>query len=217
MKTARINEIFYSYQGEGPYQGLPQVFIRFSGCNLGCNFCDTDHSFYREYSVEQLLNQIPDVEVHSISITGGEPLCQVDFLAELLPRLGRKIYLETNGTLVEGLKRVLPFVDIIAMDFKLPSSTGQRAFWDEHREFLKIGLVKDIFVKVVITENTTLEDWKIAVDIMASTAPESLLVIQPVEPDGTSWVKLYRFRDYALKRLKNVQIIPQMHKVLGIR
>lgn len=217
MKTAKVNEIFYSYQGEGPYQGVPQVFIRFSGCNLRCSFCDTDHSLYREYNTEELLKEIPLKSIHSISITGGEPLCQTDFLMDFLPRLNHRIYLETNGILVKELKLLLPYLDIISMDFKLPSSTGQGAFWDEHREFLRLGLAKDIFVKAVITDSTTLEDWQTAVDIVAGVAPEILLVIQPVSPVGPSWEKMEGFKDFALERLKRVEIIPQLHKFLGIK
>lgn len=214
MKTAKINEVFYSLQGEGPYQGMPQVFIRFSGCNLNCVYCDTNHSGYNIYTKEKLLNKIPMNNIHSISITGGEPLCQADFLVEFLPMLKHKVYLETNGMLVQELGKILPYVDIISMDFKLPSSTGQRAFWDEHREFLRIAMHKEVFVKIVITENTTLEDWMIAVDIII---PEVLLVIQPVNPIGPSEEKLQLFKDFAIRKLRRVEIIPQIHPVLGIR
>lgn len=214
MKTARINEIFYSYQGEGPYQGVQQLFIRFSGCNINCEFCDTNHSGYKIYTAKELLEEITDNYIHSISITGGEPLLQADFLVDFLPMLKHKVYLETNGTLVSELKKVLPYVDIISMDFKLPSSTGERAFWGEHREFLKIAMDKEVFVKSVITENTTLEDWMTAVDIIN---PGILLVIQPIYPISPSMEKLEKFKSIALKRLNKVEIIPQMHPVLGIK
>lgn len=215
MKTARINEIFYSYQGEGPYQGVPQVFVRFSGCNLKCSYCDTDHSDYKIYSVGELLKEpLFKAEAHSISITGGEPLCQSDFLMDFLPMLNHKIYLETNGILVDELGMLLPYIDIISMDFKLPSSTGQRSYWDEHKEFLRIGSEKEIFVKAVITTKTTMDDWKTAVDIVAKISPEILLVIQPAAPYSLDNEK---FKGFALNKLENVEIIPQIHKVLGIR
>lgn len=219
---ARINEIFTSYQGEGPYQGVPQVFIRFSGCNMKCVYCDTDHTYYREYTVEGLLKDIPRVDVHSISITGGEPLCQSEFLIEFLPRLNQRIYphtknfgvgiyLETNGILYEELKLLLPYVDIISMDFKLPSSTGGKAFWDEHGKFLRIASKKEVFVKIVITDNTTLDDLQTAIDLIE---PNILLVLQPA---SASKAKLLEFQRFALQRLDKVEIIPQMHKLLGLK
>lgn len=215
MKIAKINEIFYSYQGEGPYQGVPQVFIRFSGCNLKCRYCDTDHFNYKLYDIEELLRELEfDNEVHSVSLTGGEPLCQADFLASFLPRLKNKIYLETNGILVPELKLILPHIDIISMDFKLPSSTGQRAFWNEHKEFLQIGLAKEIFVKVVITNETTISDLQNAVDIVSGINSEILFILQPADPVNT---KILEFKKIALDRLQRVEIIPQMHKILGIK
>lgn len=217
MKTARINEIFSSIQGEGPYHGIPQVFIRFSGCNLKCGYCDTDHLDYKEYTLEELLLASRSELVHSISITGGEPLCQVDFLKNFLPRVSHKIYLETNGILCRELELLLPYIDIISMDIKLSSSTGQRSFWNEHREFLKIGSAKEIFVKVVITKNTTLNDFETAVNLIHETDPDILLVLQPVMPIGPPRAELQEFRKSALEKLSRVEIIPQIHKLLGIK
>lgn len=214
MKTARINEIFSSIQGEGPYQGVPQVFIRFSGCNLKCSYCDTDHLYYKEYTVDGLLGEIPRLDVHSISITGGEPLCQSDFLKNFLPRVSHKIYLETNGILCRELELVLPYIDIISMDIKLSSSTGQRSFWNEHREFLKISQKKEVFVKTVITDTTVIDDLRTAMEIIDS---DILLVLQPVEPLSPSAEKLLEFKNIALQKLRRVEIIPQLHKKLGIK
>lgn len=234
---ARINEIFHSIQGEGPYQGVPQIFVRFSGCNMKCIYCDTGHTYYKEYTVEGLLKEIPQIDVHSISITGGEPLCQSDFLVEFLPRLNHRVYLETNGILYEELKLLLPYVDIISMDFKLPSSTGERAFWDEHREFLRIASKKEVFVKIVITDSTTIDDLQTAVGLIE---PNILLVLQPADTSphqfsrlweigkqrtapsenwcgDTSRANLLEFQRFALHKLRRVEIIPQLHKLLGVK
>ena len=102
----RINDIFYSLQGEGRHTGRAAIFIRFSGCNLACSFCDTDFSDYREMTdeqiVEEVLKMVPDKdgEYPMIVLTGGEPTLQVDEkLIDLLHERGfRLVAMESNGT-----------------------------------------------------------------------------------------------------------------------
>ncbi len=100
MKKYRINEIFYSLQGEGRHTGRAGVFLRFSGCNLHCPFCDTDFSEYTEMSIQDILNRIMRwKECGFIVLTGGEPSLQVDEdLINALHREGFYIAMETNGT-----------------------------------------------------------------------------------------------------------------------
>ena len=82
---AQIAEIFKSIQGEGIYAGRKQVFIRFYGCNLGCRYCDTQPLTFTEMDLEEVLSTISVFKnYHSISLTGGEPLQQIDFLQVLL-------------------------------------------------------------------------------------------------------------------------------------
>lgn len=95
----RVNEIFYSIQGEGRNAGTPAVFVRFSGCNLKCPFCDTDFSFYTEMSEEEILDKINKYKCDFVVLTGGEPTLQVTpKLLELLRKSGKYIAIETNGT-----------------------------------------------------------------------------------------------------------------------
>src|SRR5580698_6067259 len=167
--NAKILEIFHSIQGEGRYAGVPQVFVRFFECNMHCVWCDTPASIgdgkreYKDLSLEDTLKQVNALysNAHSVSITGGEPLLQKDFLKSFchaLHREGKKIYLDTNGTLPEALAETVKDIDIIAMDIKLPSSTQQKAFWQEHKEFLRIAARKEVFVKTVIALNTKVEE-----------------------------------------------------------
>lgn len=95
----RVNEIFYSLQGEGTFTGTPSVFVRLSGCNLACPFCDTDFKSYREYSEEELIKEILFYKAHHVVITGGEPTLQLtdSFLNELI-EYGKEVQIETNGT-----------------------------------------------------------------------------------------------------------------------
>lgn len=98
----RIAEIFYSIQGEGPAMGRPAHFIRLAGCNLRCEGCDTDHSTWRDLSLEDVL---PEVAGDRVVITGGEPTLQMEELSRLVDALykeGKEVHLETNGTNVLG-------------------------------------------------------------------------------------------------------------------
>lgn len=96
----RINEIFYSLQGEGRWTGTPCIFIRFSGCNLKCPFCDTKHQEFINYSEEEILRKISKyTPCDHIVLTGGEPTLQnLDNLIDLLIDNGYYIAIETNGT-----------------------------------------------------------------------------------------------------------------------
>ena len=97
----RINEIFYSLQGECFHTGTPAVFVRFSGCNLRCAFYDTQHQTGENMSLEEIANEI---EKHPIAplvvLTGGEPSLFIDeaFVAVLKQKTGKRIAIETNGT-----------------------------------------------------------------------------------------------------------------------
>jgi organic radical activating enzyme len=93
----KINEIFYSIQGEGANAGMPAIFIRLSGCNLKCPYCDTDHNDYREYSIKELIEKIENFDCRNIIWTGGEPTLQLT--DEILEHFkGYYHCIETNGT-----------------------------------------------------------------------------------------------------------------------
>ncbi len=224
MMKARISEIFLSIQGEGVYVGEEQIFIRFYGCNLnGCRFCDTQLYSFREYNSLELSEYLTTRfnDVYSISLTGGEPLVQKDFLKEFLPSIKRnfKIYLETNATLPTALEEIIDYIDVIAMDFKLPSSTGLGNFWLKHKEFLRIALQREVFVKVVICKDTELIDVKKAIELLSDYKYNITFILQPnsFEIDRSLMVKIQDFQKYSLGFISDVRLIPQMHKLVGIR
>ena len=97
----RINEIFYSLQGEGFHTGTPAVFVRFSGCNLRCSFCDTQHQAGEMMSLQEVVNEVNKYPIAPLLVlTGGEPSLFIDeaLVAELKQKTGKKIAIETNGT-----------------------------------------------------------------------------------------------------------------------
>ena len=102
MYTYRINEIFYSIQGEGAFAGFPAVFVRFSGCNLACPWCDTDHEHGKDMTAAELEDAVgellKDHEGAIVVLTGGEPALQLREDEPLFGKFGARICIETNGT-----------------------------------------------------------------------------------------------------------------------
>ncbi len=218
-----ISEIFLSLQGEGKYIGTPHVFVRLAGCHIQCRWCDTDFSLKETLSREELLERIRGLYHPGcwISFTGGEPLLQADELSFFLPGVKEKkwpVYLETNGILAGPLKKVIDSVDVVAMDIKLPGSTGQGPFWKEHEEFLRAASAKDVFVKTVITAETSDDEFRKAVELIARRSTEITLCLQP-EHSGLFKGALEKCRTLqrlAALSLKDVRVIPQVHKLMLI-
>lgn len=192
-----------------------------------------------------------------VSLTGGEPLLQAEFLAEICRALkpaGKalaadqrpeakdyRLFLETNGTLPDELESVLPYLDMVAMDIKLPSDCGADVF-PQHRLFLERLVGRDwrgesdasasrksqvpsLFVKVVVTANTREDEFDRSVEMLTHFSgwrSEGIpLVIQPVTqvPGGPAPPKpgeLLEMERKAWSSLLDVRIIPQMHKMLGL-
>lgn len=223
---ARISDIFASMQGEGTYLGEDQCFVRFYECGLKCDFCDTKPTTFKEYGLDSVLDTIQQEigakKINTVAVTGGEPLLQRDFLLEFLPQLkkrGLRSYLETNGVLFNELFDVIDYVDVIAMDIKLPSSTKQKEYWYEHDEFLMVAKAKEVFVKVVVCLDTKLDDFKRAVRLVKEVDPKIPFIIQPNSAHlGRGLVdKLQEFKKYSKQHLSDVRVIPQLHKVVGVK
>jgi len=229
---APVTEIFSSIQGEGLFVGARQIFVRFKGCDLSCDYCDeASRSKSVEYTASALMEKVRHLNnfpgaCHSVSITGGEPLIHADFLKRFLSLVkdeGLKVYLETNGIKAGELKKIIDLVDIISMDIKLPSSTGDKKLWDKHAEFLHAARGKDLLVKVIVTPKTTIKDLQKASALVSNIDSTIPFIIQPATPmkkrDGRIGdERLIEFMDAALKApLKDVRIIPQVHKMLDMK
>ena len=241
---AYLSEVFSSIQGEGLLVGLRQIFVRFSGCSLTCNYCDTPESrvqssefivgahagapktFPNPVSPEKLTEIINSFQTHqnlhhSISLTGGEPLEQVSFLKEWLPEIRKssnlKIYLETNGLLPAHLSEVIDLVDIIGMDIKLPSVAGVKPFWDLHRDFLKMASKREVFVKVVVDSMVAEDELMLAAELVHSVDVNIPFIIQPRTPIDMDAGSLLRLQEIVTRALLDVRVIPQVHKFLNLK
>lgn len=134
-KTYAINEIFRSIQGEGFWSGTPMVFVRFSGCNLDCPFCDTDFADFTRMSAEAILEQVTSLSggCDTVCVTGGEPTLQLDeALVEAFHKAGFKVHIETNGT-----RPVAPGVDWITFSPKSDFVSGATPVL-QHADELKL-------------------------------------------------------------------------------
>ncbi|HPN55323.1 MAG TPA: 7-carboxy-7-deazaguanine synthase QueE [Candidatus Omnitrophota bacterium] len=231
-RTAPVTEIFSSLQGEGPYAGVKQVFVRFYDCNMRCRWCDTPQSLPEhaarppEQDTQQVFQQVVSLwgHCHSVSLTGGEPLLQAPFLQNLLPRFrksGMPVYLDTNGILFAELEAVIPDVDIIAMDIKLPSSTGEREYWREHEQFLHIAQNRpvQVFIKTVVSRTTDKADMIKAAELIARQDAGLLMVIQPCSQDREAGAleRCLEYQDCCLEIISNVRVLPQWHTLMNLR
>lgn len=239
-----VVEIFSSIQGEGLHLGQRQIFIRLADCNLACAYCDTE--FYRaslfpceirpgcgfstdmpnpvaSHEIVELVarwNQDLPGAHHSISITGGEPLCQADALADWLPELRKilPVHLETNGTLPDALAPLLSVIDFISMDIKLASVTGVQTSWEEHRRFLQLAGQRPCQVKLVVGTQTPIDELLAAVRFVNEIAPHVPLILQPQTIErrvSLAAHQLLQMQAVAAAIHADIRVIPQVHHFLN--
>ncbi|MEW6506426.1 MAG: 7-carboxy-7-deazaguanine synthase QueE [Bacteroidota bacterium] len=134
----KVNEIYYSIQGESSKAGLPCVFVRLTYCNLRCSYCDTEYAFYEgeEKTIEEIIAEVKKFNCNLIEITGGEPLVQSESI-ELMTKLcdeGFEVMIETGGSLpIKDIdKRVM-----IIMDLKCPSSKMMKKNLYQNIDYIK--------------------------------------------------------------------------------
>ncbi|MCR3883408.1 7-carboxy-7-deazaguanine synthase QueE [Methanotrichaceae archaeon M04Ac] len=243
-----LAEIFSSFQGEGPLVGRRQVFVRTAGCNLSCSYCDSAKSrrevkfceVERDPGSGLLLRRNNPVTsswaneeilglwasgTHSVSITGGEPLCQPEFaaaLARCCAAEGLPVYFETNGFSERRFLRVVDRIDFAAVDVKLPSHRAcPPADWLRLVEN-ELGCIKAAsragavtIAKVVILESTPIEE----IDRLCPRLEgvEATFVLQPASGIGRpSPEKLMLIHQAASEHRGDVLVIPQAHKMMGV-
>lgn len=201
----KINEIFYSIQGEGKWTGLPNVFIRTTGCNLRCLYCDTKYAYEEgiEKTIEETISEAEKYNCKKICITGGEPLIQKETL-KLIDELIKKNYkisLETNGSIDITLLTNKANL-IISLDIKCPSSKMHEKMIFENIKKLK---QKDQLKLIIKNKN----DYEYAKEIINKYKPACTTFFQPVW--GTNSKLL---ADWIIKDGLNVKLGLQIHKII---
>lgn len=203
----KVNEIYYSIQGESTFAGLPCVFVRLTYCNLRCTYCDTEYAFYegKEMSVSEIVKEVRKYNCNLVEVTGGEPLVQMDECLMLMKQIcdeGSEVLIETGGSLT--IKDIDSRVRII-MDLKCPSSGMEKKNLYENINYLK---QKDE-LKFVIGSR---EDYDWAVNIINKYNLENKckilfsVVFKKLEPlQLVNWI---------LEDNLNVRFQLQMHKFI---
>ncbi|MCX9085354.1 MAG: 7-carboxy-7-deazaguanine synthase QueE [Candidatus Methanoperedens sp.] len=239
---AYINEIFNSIQGEGPYAGTRQVFVRFEECQLQCDYCDTPQTRNVSgscrietepgsgnfFSTKTPLNRDDVVanivklwtpSTKHISLTGGEPLLNSDFIKSL--DLEYPLYLETNAGFPEKAREIKNIISIASCDIKLPEHRCTQNYPELlEKELETISILNktaDTFVKVIILPQTTKESLSLAVEGVRSIDKDIPFILQPVTSDKkVPSSLLFELMDFAGEKLKDVRAIPQTHKMMNL-
>ena len=229
---APVIEIFSSFQGEGLLIGERQIFVRFAGCNLNCNYCDTNDSKSEKSGTLMTPGEVSDEieklitpDCRTISFTGGEPSLYPDFINEVSRNFDLKIMLETNGTLPDNILSIEK-LDMVSLDIKLPEhfdgDFDNSIFLNEIKS-LNLLIINSInvYCKVVILPSTKIKSFKEVVEKLSeniSNKSDLKIIIQPSSPLG-EWkdinFKLFEFSE-VVGQYFEVSTIPQIHKILDI-
>lgn len=232
----RLFEIFTSVEGEGILYGTKTLFVRLAGCPFTCFYCDTKESLPldsgTEYSIEdakQLIDSNLKNQTYKVNFTGGDPLIQHEAVAILAKHIQDKkipTYLESSCFDVDRFNHVLPFIDIVKIEFK----TKDSEFVDsKHYDKLiaqtimclesSVNSKKTTYIKIVVSSKTQLDEFKHLIDtIFTKISKENIdgFIIQPTygisEPSLDLLLNLY---DIVYPYYVDVKVVPQLHKFMG--
>lgn len=188
----QLAEIFYSIQGEGAFTGTPAVFVRLAGCNLSCDFCDTDYSLKFFASVEDVVARVREIgsDCPMVILTGGEPLAQRETLELIraLQRDGRRVHIESNGTVYTELPA----------DVWLCVSPKERV---DPRMIARANELK------LIVDERVPEEW------LAQANDEQMLLLQP---EGNKPKNVALALEYIKAHPQRLRLSLQTHKLIGV-
>ena len=232
----RLFEIFTSVEGEGILYGTKTLFVRLAGCPFTCFYCDTKESLPldsgKEYSIDEaneLIDSNLQNQTYKVNFTGGDPLIQHQAVAQLAKHIQNKkipTYLESSCFDIDRFNHVLPFIDIVKIEFKTKDSD----FVDsEHYKKLishtmkclesSVKSKKTTYIKIVVSSKTQLNEFRKLVDEIFKIVSKKDIhgfVIQPTygisEPSLDLLLNLY---DVVFPHYIDVKVVPQLHKFIG--
>ncbi len=210
-----VFEIFSSFQGEGVHTGLPTTFIRLSGCNLDCCWCDTryalDSASGTPMRIEEIVHEIKELGNEMVCITGGEPLIQESTydLVDSLLEIGCSIDIETNGTVGLSVYSSLGDRVFMSVDVKTPSSGEDGSFLMENIGYLRR---RDQLKFIIGTPG----DIEFSVEFVRSQNPLCDLIFTPASNKGGEMLagELMRFIKLGLLPPGRTRLMVQTHKVI---
>lgn len=232
----RLFEIFTSVEGEGILYGTKTLFVRLAGCPFTCFYCDTKESLPldsgNEYTIEEackLIDSNLQNQTYKVNFTGGDPLIQHESVAKLAKFIQTKkipTYLESSCFDSDRFNHVLPFFDIIKIEFKTKDSDfidskHYERLIDNAMKCLKLSVTskKITYIKIVVSSKTKLGDFKDLVDkifLIISKQDVDGFIIQPTygiaEPSLELLLNLY---DLVYPYYIDVKVVPQLHKFIG--
>jgi len=241
LTTVSLSEVFTSIEGEGVFVGTKTLFVRLAGCPLKCHWCDTTYAIPLDsgesISTEEAKQRIStslEPNTFKVNFTGGETLVQYGAVIELakhVQKLGLRTYLESAFYDFSRFAKVFPFIDICKIEFKLSDSNAVSS--KNHENMISNELqclqytaksgssAKTTYVKVVVTESSSLSEFRELVRMIFTTVSPSQLagfIIQPSHKiSEPSLGQLVKFYDVVYPYFQDVRVVPQIHKALGAR
>ncbi|AIC15602.1 radical SAM domain-containing protein [Nitrososphaera viennensis EN76] len=237
--TVRLSEIFTSIEGEGVFFGTKTMFVRLAGCPLKCHWCDTPYAIPMDSGYAHTIDEVKEMiscelqeNTYKVNFTGGEPLAQheaVIELAKFVRKKGVKTYLESACYDSARFAKVLPYIDICKIEFKMKDA---RAVVDDkyynnllknELECLKIATEagKMPYIKVVVTNSTDVDEFSALVkEVFRVASPKNIagFIIQPShKTDEPVLERLFAFYDAVYPFYDQVRVVPQLHKIIGAR
>ena len=235
---AKLSEIFTSIEGEGILFGTKTMFVRLAGCPLKCYWCDTPYALPMDSGIDYPIDEAKELiskrlqpNTYKVNFTGGEPLVQYQVVIELakfVRQKGLRIYLESACYDAVRFAKVLPYVDLCKVEFKLRDSkvVNENQYYNLLKNELdclkqSVRSCKTTYIKVVVTNSSNLNEFKeIVHEVFRMAKPSELagFIIQPsYTVDEPTLDVLVGFYDAVYPLFDQVRVVPQLHKIMGAR